>query len=77
MLSSDSDLDLLGRLINKAGFRTRLAYARSFYIESMILFELRDSALYSSGLSYFPPELTSAAIWQEKQRGDINPRPAL
>jgi release factor glutamine methyltransferase len=32
---------LLGRLINKAGFRTRLAYERSFYIESMILYELR------------------------------------
>ena len=41
MLSSDSDLDLLGRLINKAGFRTRLVYERSFYIESMILYELR------------------------------------
>jgi hypothetical protein len=41
MLSSDSDLGLLGRLINKAGFRTRIAYERSFYIESMILYELR------------------------------------
>jgi SAM-dependent methyltransferase len=41
MLSSDSDLDLLGRLIGKAGFRARLAYERSFYIESMILYELR------------------------------------
>ena len=41
MLSSDSDLDLLGRLINKAGFRARLAYERSFFIESMILYELR------------------------------------
>jgi release factor glutamine methyltransferase len=41
MLSSHSDLDLLGRLINKAGFRTRLVYERSFYIESMILYELR------------------------------------
>jgi release factor glutamine methyltransferase len=41
MLSSDSDLDLLGRLINKAGLRARLAYERSFYIESMILYELR------------------------------------
>jgi 23S rRNA G2069 N7-methylase RlmK/C1962 C5-methylase RlmI len=41
MLSSDSDLDLLGRLIAKAGFRARLAYERSFYIESMILYELR------------------------------------
>ena len=33
MLSSDSDLDLLGRLITMAGFRARLAYERSFYIE--------------------------------------------
>lgn len=41
MLSSDSDLDLLGRLITRAGFRVRLAYERSFYIESMILYELR------------------------------------
>lgn len=41
MVSSDSDLDLFGRLINEAGFRARLAYERSFYIESMILYELR------------------------------------
>jgi len=41
MLSSDSDLDLLGRLIAEAGFRARLAHERSFYIESMILYELR------------------------------------
>jgi hypothetical protein len=41
MVSSDSDLDLFGRLIDEAGFRVRLAYERSFYIESMILYELR------------------------------------
>ena len=41
MVSSDSDLDLFGRLIDEAGFRTRLAYERSFYIESMLLYELR------------------------------------
>ena len=41
MVSSDSDLDLFGRLINEAGFRAHLAYERSFYIESMILYELR------------------------------------
>jgi release factor glutamine methyltransferase len=41
MVSSDSDLDLFGRLIYEAGFRARLAYERSFYIESMILYELR------------------------------------
>jgi len=43
MLSSDSDLELLGRLIDKAGFRARLAYRRSFYIESMNLYELRTA----------------------------------
>ncbi len=41
MVSSDSDLDLFGRLIDEAGFRARLVYERSFYIESMILYELR------------------------------------
>jgi methylase of polypeptide subunit release factors len=41
MVSSDSDLDLLGRLINEAGFRARLILERSFYIESMLLYELR------------------------------------
>jgi hypothetical protein len=43
MLSSASDLDLLGQLINKAGLRAKLAYERSFYVESMILYELRPS----------------------------------
>lgn len=41
MVSSDSDLDLFGRLIDEAGFRARLVYERSLYIESMILYELR------------------------------------
>jgi hypothetical protein len=41
MVSSDSDLDLFGRLINEAGFRARLVYERSLYIESMLLYELR------------------------------------
>jgi release factor glutamine methyltransferase len=41
MVSSDSDLNLFARLIDEAGFRARLAYERSFYIESMILYELR------------------------------------
>src|SRR5258708_37359228 len=47
MLSSDSDLDLLGRLINKAGLRARLVYERSFYIESMILYDLRPPAQHA------------------------------
>ena len=41
MVSSDSDLDLLSRLIAEAGFRARLTLERSFYIESMLLYELR------------------------------------
>ncbi|MBV8473599.1 MAG: methyltransferase [Hyphomicrobiales bacterium] len=41
MVSSDSDLDLFGRLINEAGFSVRLAVERSLYIESMLLYELR------------------------------------
>ena len=41
MVSSDSDLDLFSRLIDEAGFHARLAVERSFYIESMLLYELR------------------------------------
>ncbi len=40
MVASDSDLGLLGRLIDEAGFRARLAVERSFYIESMLIYEL-------------------------------------
>ena len=40
MLSSDSDLDLFSRLIRDSGFRARLAVERSFYFESMLLYEL-------------------------------------
>jgi release factor glutamine methyltransferase len=40
MVSSDSDLDLFGRLINRAGFCARVAYERSILIESFIIYEL-------------------------------------
>lgn len=40
MVSSDSDLDLLGRLIDRAGFRARVALEHSIYIESFIIYEL-------------------------------------
>jgi len=40
MMASDSDLDLFSRLIDEAGFRARLAVERSFYIESMLIYEL-------------------------------------
>jgi methylase of polypeptide subunit release factors len=41
LLSSDSDLDLLGALIARAGFRMRLVEERSILIESFVLYELR------------------------------------
>ncbi len=40
MVSSDSDLDLLARLIERAGFRALVAHERSIYIESFIIYEL-------------------------------------
>jgi methylase of polypeptide subunit release factors len=41
LLSSDSDLGLLGRLIAEAGFTARLVGERSIVFESFILYELR------------------------------------
>jgi len=43
MVSSDSDLDLFGKLIDKAGFRARLAHEYSIVIESLIIYELTAS----------------------------------
>jgi len=40
MVSSDSDLDLLGQLVEQAGFRARQVHEHSLYIESMIIYEL-------------------------------------
>jgi methylase of polypeptide subunit release factors len=40
MVSSDSDLDLFGKLIDKAGFRASLAREYSIFIESLIIYEL-------------------------------------
>jgi methylase of polypeptide subunit release factors len=41
LLSSDSDLDLIGSLIERARFHARAVERRSLMIESLILFELR------------------------------------
>ena len=41
LLSSDSDLNLLGALVDRAGFRARLVAERSIFIETFILYELR------------------------------------
>lgn len=40
MVSSDSDLDLFGRLIDQAGLRARPALERSILIKSFIIYEL-------------------------------------
>ena len=40
LLSSDSDLNVLGDLIKRAGFRARLVAERSILFESFILYEL-------------------------------------
>jgi methylase of polypeptide subunit release factors len=41
MVSSDTDLDLFGRLIDQAGFRARPVHEHSILIESFIIYELR------------------------------------
>lgn len=41
MVSSDSDLDLFARLIDRAGFSARLVHERSILIESFLIYELR------------------------------------
>jgi release factor glutamine methyltransferase len=40
MVSSDSDLDRFGALIEQAGFHARRAHEHSIYIESLIIYEL-------------------------------------
>jgi methylase of polypeptide subunit release factors len=41
LLSSDSDLGLLGELVVRAGFRAQLVEERSILIESLVLYELQ------------------------------------
>jgi release factor glutamine methyltransferase len=41
LLSSDSDLEYLGALMERARFRARVIEERSIYVESFILYELR------------------------------------
>jgi methylase of polypeptide subunit release factors len=44
LLSSDSDLGLLGTLITEAGFQSRLVAERSILVESFVLYELQLQA---------------------------------
>jgi hypothetical protein len=41
LLSTDSDLELLGNLISQAGFQTRIVAKRSIVIEALLIYELR------------------------------------
>lgn len=41
LLSTDSDLELLGNLIRQAGFQIRLVATRSIVIEALLIYELR------------------------------------
>ena len=41
LISSESDFDLLGALIERAGFRVRPVQERSILIESLLIYELR------------------------------------
>jgi release factor glutamine methyltransferase len=45
VVSSDSDLDLFGRLISHAGFRAKLVLEHSILIESFIIYELIPSRM--------------------------------
>jgi release factor glutamine methyltransferase len=42
LFSTDSDLDLLGSLIGRAGFTARLVAECSIFIESLLIYELRQ-----------------------------------
>ena len=41
MVSSDSDLDLFGALITRAGFEAHLVAERSILIESFLIYSLQ------------------------------------
>ena len=43
MVSSHSDLDLLGTLVDRAGFQARPVHQRSLFIDSLIIYELTSS----------------------------------
>ena len=59
LLSSDSDLELLGKLTEAAGFNGRLAARRSIGFESFILYELFFAAVDPSGTPAVPPRQSS------------------
>ena len=41
LLSTDSDLELLGKLMSQAEFQARIAAKRSIVIEKLLIYELK------------------------------------
>ena len=83
LLSSDSDLHFLGKLIAKAGFRARKATAFSIMIESMIIYELTplgpDAPTASSiglGADHFVPHQGASFVPHQGARDDRDRVPA-
>ena len=51
LLSTDSDLELLGNLSSQAGFRPRIVARRSIVIEELIIYELRSARASTTGVA--------------------------
>jgi hypothetical protein len=64
LLSSDSDLHFLGKLIAKAGFRARIATSFSIMIESMIIYEL--TPLEAGAATYFTIDSDAESLEDRK-----------
>jgi release factor glutamine methyltransferase len=56
LLSSHSDLELLGRLIEQAGFHARLVAQRSLLFETIIIYELRPGERRSAAREVNTPD---------------------
>lgn len=54
LLSSDSDLEKLGGLINAAGFQARLMDERSILVETFIIYELRPATVAAEAQAGVP-----------------------
>jgi hypothetical protein len=55
VLSTDSDLGLLGNLIKRAGFEARLVAEHSIFIESFLLYELNVRSTSGMPATHNPP----------------------
>lgn len=58
LLSTDSDLSRLGRMISRAGFTARLVDQRPIFIEALLIYELRPSDQPEESV----PEIAGASV---------------